>query len=40
MRRMEEKEAHPGPAPLGDNETSPLRTLDVNTVRELWSKNL
>ena len=35
---MEEKEAYSGPAPLGDNAGSPLRTLDVNTVRELWGR--
>jgi limonene-1,2-epoxide hydrolase len=35
---MEEKEAHPSPAPLGDNQSSPLRRLDANTVRELWSR--
>lgn len=31
-------EAHPGPAPLGDNASSPLRILDANTVRELWGR--
>ncbi|MCX6032581.1 MAG: nuclear transport factor 2 family protein [Chloroflexi bacterium] len=35
---MAEKEAHPGPAPLGDNASSALRTLDVNTVKELWGR--
>jgi len=35
---MEAKEANPGPAPLGDNASSPLRTLDVNTVKELWGR--
>jgi len=35
---MEEKEAHPSPAPLGDNQSSPLRRLDANTVRELWGR--
>jgi len=35
---MEEQEAHPGPAPLGDNASSPLQTLDVNTIRELWGR--
>jgi limonene-1,2-epoxide hydrolase len=33
---MEEKEANSGPAPFGDNESSPLQTLDVSTVKELW----
>ena len=35
---MAEKEAHTGLAPLGDNASSPLRTLNANTVRELWGR--
>jgi len=35
---MAEKEANPGPAPLGDNESGPLQILDGNTVRELWGR--
>jgi len=35
---MKDKEAHPGPALFGENESSPLQTLDVNTVRELWGR--
>ena len=38
MKRMAEKEAHPGPSPLGDNASSALRTLDINTVKELWAR--
>ena len=43
MRRMEENEAYPDPNPFGNVAASPLRTLDVNTVRELalrWFPNL
>jgi len=38
MNRMEEKEAPPGSSPLGDTASSTRRTLDVNTIRELWGR--
>ena len=38
MRDMEGKEQDPGPAPVGNGEPGRLKRLDINTVRELWSK--
>jgi limonene-1,2-epoxide hydrolase len=38
MRRMETKEENSRLTPVENNETGRLKTLDINTVRELWSK--
>jgi limonene-1,2-epoxide hydrolase len=38
IRGMEEEKANPSPAPLGDSEIGRLQTLDIQTVRELWSR--
>lgn len=38
MRRMEANEANPSPVPVANSDTGRLKTLDTNTVRELWSK--
>ena len=38
MRRMDEHETNPSPVPVGNGETGRLKTLDTNTVRELWSR--
>ena len=35
---MEGKEESPGPAPIENSELGRLKTLDITTVRELWSK--
>src|SRR5512139_941074 len=35
---MEENETHLSPVPVGNGDTGQLRTLDVNTIRELWSR--
>ena len=35
---MEGNEENPSPAPIENSEPGRLRTLDINTVRELWSK--
>jgi limonene-1,2-epoxide hydrolase len=35
---MAETEAHPRLTPLGDNASSSRRSLDANTVRELWGR--
>jgi len=38
MNRMEEKEAPPGSSPPGESASRARRTLDVSTIRELWSR--
>ena len=38
MRRMEENDTIPGSREFGDKQSGPLRTLDVHTVKELWSR--
>ena len=35
---METKEENSNPAPVENRITGQLKTLDINTVRELWSK--
>jgi len=35
---MEENNANPSPVPVGNGETGRLRTLNTDTVRELWSR--
>ena len=35
---MEGNAENPSPEPIADSDPSRLRTLDVNTIRELWSK--
>jgi limonene-1,2-epoxide hydrolase len=38
MRRVEEDEANPSPMPVSNGEPGRLKTLDTNTVRDLWSR--
>jgi limonene-1,2-epoxide hydrolase len=38
MKRIETKAENTSFTPLDDSETGRLKTLDINTVRELWSK--